>query len=342
MDPESLRRRVKNVGEIPFESERSYAAIFYQDEGRTKVAVKGALEVILPRCEKQLSAGGLEVVDAAPMEKQAQAMSENGYRFLAIAEAEIGEPAPGERLGEKHLPPLVLLGLVGLIDPPRPEAKEAVAKCQQAGIRVAMVTGDHPLTALSIARKLSIAEGREHIVTGRELTEIGPVETPEYLEAVKSARVFARVTSLQKLDIMGALVTLGHFVAVTGDGVNDAPALRKANIGVAMGSGTDVTKDTASIILLLLMVLLQNFHAFNCRWEYESAFKVPLKRNPVFVFGVLGALAVHVLAMHLPLMQRVLQVAPITAEEWIVPVVVASSVLVVMEGFKIAKKRGGN
>ena len=473
LEPATVRGSVTIVGEIPFESERGYAATFYEEQGRIKVAVKGALEVLLPRFHAVLLAEGLAALDEKRIEQESQAISESGHRFIAIAEGELPNGAQAVALSEKDLPPLTLLGLVGLIDPPRPEAKEAVEKCQRAGIAVAMVTGDHPLTAFAIARELGIAEVRQNIITGQQLEEIGDPASSAYQKAVKSARVFARVAPLQKMDIVDALRRLGNFVAVTGDGVNDAPALKKANISVAMGSGTDVTKDTASLIitddnfasieagveegrfaydnvrkvtyllistgaaevllfvlalltglplpllpvqllwlnlvtngiqdvalafeggepgamkrpprkptegifnrvmieqtvvaglamgliafanwyalvntgfsefearnrLLLLFVLMQNFHSFNCRSEYDSLFKVPLKRNYVLVFGVLAAQLVHIISMHLPFMQTVLQIAPITLKEWLVPFVIASSVVVVMEVFKAVRAR---
>jgi Ca2+-transporting ATPase len=473
LDPAAVRGRVKIVGEIPFESERSYAATFYEENGRVRVAVKGAIEVLSPLCRSMLAAEGAVKIDEEFVEQQSLEMSESGHRFIAIAEGELSPDAAVRNLGVEHLPPLTLLGLVGLIDPPRPEAGEAVRKCRNAGIEVAMVTGDHPLTAFAIARELGIAESHDSIVTGRQLEKMGDPESAPFRKAVDSARVFARVAPMQKLHIVEALLAAGHFVAVTGDGVNDAPALKKASISVAMGSGTDVTKDTASLIvtddnfasieagveegrfaydnirkvtyllistgaaevllfvlsltfglplpllpvqilwlnlvtngiqdvalafeggepgtmnrlprrpgegifnrlmiqqtlvagltmgllafanwwalldtgmsefdardrLLLLFVLMQNFHAFNCRSEYDSVFKVPLSRNYVLVFGVLVATGLHILAMHVPVMQRILQVAPIRFDEWLIPFVMASVMLVVMEIFKFFRRR---
>jgi magnesium-transporting ATPase (P-type) len=335
-----------------------------------------------------------------------------------------------------------------------------------------MVTGDHPLTALAIARDVGIPATEAQVVTGRQLTAIGSPDVPLFLDTIKPARVFARVSPLQKLQIVDSLVKLGHFVAVTGDGVNDAPALKRANIGVAMGSGTDVTKETASIIitddnfasieagveegrfaydnirkvtyllisqgfaevllftlalltgmplpllpvqllwlnlatngiqsvalafeggepgamhrrprapsegvlnrlmiqqtlvsgttialmaygsfyillnylnlsefearsrLLLLMVLMENYHLFNCRSEYVSAFRVPLRRNRMLAWGVLAAQGIHIVAMFFPPAQKVLQVAPVSAHEWLIPFVIASLILAVMEVFKVIK-----
>jgi magnesium-transporting ATPase (P-type) len=331
------------------------------------------------------------------------------------------------------------------------------------------VTGDHPLTALAIAREVGIAESAADVISGQELARAGDPASAEYLERVKPVRVFARVTPLQKVEIVEAQLRLGHFIAVTGDGVNDAPALKRANIGVAMGSGTDVAKETASIIvaddnfasieagveegrfaydnirkvtyllistgvaeillvmlalltgsplpllpaqllwlnlvtngiqdvalafeageeeairrpprspaegvfnrlmiqqvslsglamgaiafanyyalhsvmglsefearnrLLLLMVLLENYHVFNCRSEYRSAFKVPLRKNWFLVGGVLAAQGIHILAMYTPVFQRMLRVGPISLGEWATPFVIASSILIVMELFK--------
>ncbi|HMP41361.1 MAG TPA: HAD-IC family P-type ATPase, partial [Roseiflexaceae bacterium] len=360
-------------------------------------------------------------------------------------------------------------GLVGLIDPLRPEAKEAVMQCRQAGISVAMITGDHPATALAIARELGIADTAADIVTGQMLSESGDPAGAQFTALVQSAQVFARVAPVQKLQIVEALNRLGHFVAVTGDGVNDAPALRAANIGVAMGSGTDVAKDTASMIVtddnfasikagveegrfaydnvrkvtyllistgaaevvlftlailsglplplfavqllwlnlvtngiqdvalafeggepgamrrpprkpsegifnrlmirqtvtsgmtigligfgtwywllaagydeaaarnlvLLLMVLFENVHVFNCRSEYVSALRVPLGRNKVLIGGVFAALGLHLLSMQLPFMQSLLRVAPVSFAEFGILFALALSVLLVMEIFKL-------
>jgi magnesium-transporting ATPase (P-type) len=247
--PESVRREVETVGEIPFESERRYAAKFYREGKRVNVAVKGAIEAVLPFCQSIRIGEWIVGVNSEKIEKEALSLSENGYRVLAIAYGELGDGKEPRVFEEKDMPPLTLLGLVCFIDPLRPEAKEAVEKCKRAGVRVVMITGDHPAKALAISRELSIADSWKDLVTGKQLAEIGSPENPEFLNTVKSVHVFARVTPLQKLHIVDGLIKSGHFVAVTGDGVNDAPALRKANIGVAMGSGIDVAKDTASIIV---------------------------------------------------------------------------------------------
>jgi magnesium-transporting ATPase (P-type) len=176
------------------------------------------------------------------IEEQARA----GRRVLALATRTL----PGERRDLRHADVeqgLTLLGIVGIIDPPRPEAVQAVARCQAAGIRVVMITGDHRLTSLAIARQLDLTHDDTDVVTGGELAAMTP---HRFTEAVRTARVFARVTPRQKLQIVEAARAAGHFVAVTGDGVNDAPALRAANIGVAMGrGGTDVAREAAGLVI---------------------------------------------------------------------------------------------
>jgi len=245
INPDILRFETETVGEIPFASERRYAAKFYREKEKIKVAVKGAVEKLLSMCYTMLTSKGVVKIVPEAIEKEALFLSENGYRVIAIAQGYVenkdipfGNP--------KEMPPLTLLGLVGFIDPLRPEAKKAVEKCKKAGVRVAMVTGDNPATALAIARELGIASSLKDVITGAELEKI---EEKNFLEMTKSVRVYARVTPVQKLAIVKLLIKSGHFVAVTGDGVNDAPALRMANVGVAMGSGTDVAKETASIIV---------------------------------------------------------------------------------------------
>jgi magnesium-transporting ATPase (P-type) len=420
-----------------------------------------------------LTPDGLTDIDPLRIVTEAERLAGLGYRVLAVADAESGE----QRVMVDHadiesLPPLVLLGLVGFIDPLRPEAKEAVATCQRAGVQVVMVTGDHPATALSLSRELGLATGPEQMLTGMEMVGL---EGEEWTDLVKRVSVYARVSPLQKVRIVETLGELGHFVAVTGDGVNDAPALRKAHIGVAMGSGSDVARDTASIIVtddniaslvagieegrfaydnirkviyllistggaelvmftlallaglplpllaaqllwlnlvtngiqdvalaceagepgvmqrsprptgeglfnrimlqqvalsgivmgviafaswvwlleqgysvdasrnfvLLLMVLLENFHVFNCRSERLSAFKIPLTRNRLLIGGLIAAQGIHVISMYVPFMQKVLGVAPVTLEQWFFFCGLASMLLLVMELFKIWLKRQG-
>jgi calcium-translocating P-type ATPase len=244
-DPAAIGARV--VGRIPYESERRYAAAVAAEPGhpggRPMVALKGAVEVVLDRAELMAGPDGPVPIDREMVNAAFLALSAGGYRVIAVGEGPLAEGVDPAELVEETLPPLTLLGLAGFIDPLRPDAVDAVEECRRAGVRVLMVTGDHPVTALALARQLGIAEHEDEVVTGAMLAAS---EDPDMAD---HARVYARVTPLQKLDIVNALQQRGHFVAVTGDGVNDAPPLRQADIGVAMGSGTDVAKDAASMIV---------------------------------------------------------------------------------------------
>lgn len=228
------------VNQIPFEPERRYSATYHRIGTGVRVLVKGAPERVLAMCS-DLGAYGVERWHAV-----ADEMAEKGLRVLALADA----PAP-EDLDASRTPAepahLAFLGLVGMIDPLRIGVRDAVKACQAAGISVCMITGDHPVTALAIARDLGLANEADQVVTGAVLEKMSERE----LEAVvRTARVFARVAPRQKLELVDAARRAGHFVAVTGDGVNDAPALRAANIGVAMGkSGTDVAREAAELVI---------------------------------------------------------------------------------------------
>jgi len=249
LDPKEIRQQNRTLAEIPFESEKRYAATLNHIDGRQILIVKGALENILTFCDKMMMPDGYVPVDQQLINNNALSMAEEGYRVLAFASKEFPADQKIKHLDESVLSGMSMDYLVGFIDPLKQDTIQAVETASQAGIKVVMITGDHPATALAIAKKLGIAESNKQVVTGRELAEIGDVLVPEFYERVKHSTVFARVSPDQKLQIVDALMHLGNFVAVTGDGVNDAPALRKANIGVAMGSGTDVAKDTASLIV---------------------------------------------------------------------------------------------
>ncbi|MFC7048349.1 cation-translocating P-type ATPase [Emcibacter nanhaiensis] len=218
---------------IPFDARRRYAASFHKFHDRTLAAVKGAPEALAPLCRGDTS-GWLA---------EAERMAADGYRVLALAGGEV------QYTDETFLRDLEFIGLVGLIDPVRPEVPAAVARCKEAGVKVCMITGDHPATALAICREIGLASDISEVVTGREIAALA--ENPEALRAkVREARVFARVEPLQKRQIIQAAMAEGHFVAVTGDGVNDAPALKDANIGVAMGKGgTDMARNAADLII---------------------------------------------------------------------------------------------
>jgi calcium-translocating P-type ATPase len=223
------------IAAIPYESENRFAASLNRFADGERVAVKGALETLLPMC-----AGA----DAAAIRAQERALAAEGYRVLALAEGPLAL-APNEVLSRESLRGLTLLGLAALSDPPRPEAREAIAACRRAGIEVSMVTGDHPVTAAAVARELGISGAT---ATGAELAAAAREGGLDAL--VARARVFARVEPQQKTAIVESLQRRGHFVAVTGDGVNDAPALRAAQVGVAMGGrGTDVAREAAELVI---------------------------------------------------------------------------------------------
>ncbi|WP_373531783.1 cation-translocating P-type ATPase [Vampirovibrio sp.] len=462
------------LGKIPYESERQFAAQFYQDGTSVRVAIKGAAEKIIKTCTQMQTLDGIVPLDSQKGEEMTNQLAEAGYRVLAIASGELAEAPVGEEPSEADLPPLTLLALVGMIDPLRPEVPKAIEECRQAGVKVVMVTGDHPATALAIARQLGIAHTQNEVITGAEIQRYEQENSQELAVKIEQWSVFARVTPLQKLQIVKALQDYGHFVAVTGDGANDTPALQAANIGVAMGSGSDIAKDAASIVitddnfasikagveegrfaydnvrkviflltstgfslifllgasllaglhipfhavhllwlnvvtngiqdvalafeagdpqvlkrpprnpkqgifdrimieqnltagvvigvitfaawiwllhysnysekearnlLLLLMVLMQNIHAFNVRSETKSVFKVPLSNNWILVVGTLSAQGIHILALHLPILQDILDTAPVSLIEWGTLLAVSSSLLIAMELFKWFKRR---
>jgi Ca2+-transporting ATPase len=235
------------IDTIPFESERLYSASLNRVDGKPRAFVKGAFEKLLLMCDKVLSADGSARLDHEKVETQARELAAQGYRVIAMACGDV-EIDASEEFAHGHLRELTLIGLVGLIDPLRPEAKAAVAKCRAAGIQVAMVTGDHPVTAFAIGRELGLLEDESQVVTGPQLKAAR--DEAELDRMTAAASVFARIEPTQKLDIVQSLQRNGHYVAVSGDGANDAPALRAAQVGVAMGkSGTDVARETASIII---------------------------------------------------------------------------------------------
>ena len=455
------------VDNIPFESERLFSASLNQYDDSCCIAVKGAIEKLLPMCNTMAMPGGDVAIDTDRLEKLASDLARQGYRVLAIASGD-AEPPAAELFGEQHLRGLTLLGLVGMIDPLRPEAVEAVAACRRAGIEVAMVTGDHPATALATARELGLAQDEEEIVSGPELRAVAGRDEIDLL--TRRAHVFARVEPSQKLDIVHSLQRNGHFVAVSGDGANDAPALRAAQVGVAMGkSGTDVARETADIIItddnfnsivsgveegrvsyanvrkvifllvstgaaelvlftvalfsgsplpllavqllwlnlvtngiqdialafepgegnelrqrprppqesifnrmmiervfisalaiglvayyqfetmldrgysveearnttLLLMVLFENVHVFNCRSETLSIFQHNPLRNRILLFGTLVAQLIHIGAMYTPWLNNVLGIQPVSIEHWFELLGLALTVTVFMELHKL-------
>jgi Ca2+-transporting ATPase len=246
---EAEHQATPRLDAIPFESEHQYMATLHSspDGGEPVAYLKGAAETLLPRCETAMDANGeLRPVDRDAVVRQMEAMASEGLRVLLLARARLGQGKTTIEHGDVSAG-LTFLGLQGMIDPPRPEAITAVGACQRAGIRVKMITGDHAGTATAIAAQLGINGGSAPALTGVELASLGDAELAE---AADRTSVFARVSPEQKLRLVTALQARGHVVAMTGDGVNDAPALRRADIGVAMGiAGTEVAKEAADIVL---------------------------------------------------------------------------------------------
>jgi magnesium-transporting ATPase (P-type) len=447
------------INDIPFEPERQFAATFNRHGDKLRVHVKGAPERVL-----EMLADGQ---DKERLLVMAREMAQNGYRVLAVADG----PAPAD-LGATDAPPtpaeLTCTGLVGMIDPLRPDVREAVAEAREAGVATVMVTGDHPLTALAISRDLGLASSADEVITGADLIAATPESLPDLIARTK---VFARVAPHQKLEIVNAAREAGHFVAVTGDGINDAPALRAANIGVAMGkSGTDVAREAAELVisddhfgtitagieegriaynnirnviyllvstgaaevilvalallfgspipllpvqllwlnlvtngiqdvalafepgvgderrspprppresifnrlmiertlaaalfmgvvgfglfqwclaagwtedasrnaLLMLMVLFENVHLFNCRSETRSAFAMSPLRSPVLMIGMIVAFSIHVAMTYLPVGNLLLSTQPVDAALWLQLLLLSLPILIVMELHKLS------
>ncbi len=459
---DELREQYPEKGRIPFSAKRRYAASFNEVDGSLVAHVKGAAEAVLPMCAD---------VDADALGEREKQLARKGFRILALAAGEV--ESSGE-YGEDDLRNLEFLGFAALIDPIRPDVPEAVERCRRAGVEVRMITGDHPDTGLAIARELGIAGDDDHALTGAELRELDDDEEA-LAERIRAAPVFARVEPTQKMRIVETLQRAGELVAVTGDGVNDAPALKSAHIGVAMGQeGTDVARRAASLILtddnfaslvegiaqgrgaydnvrkvtwlllatgaaevllfflalfaglplpltavqllwlnlvtngiqdvalaservepdvldrkprppdepifnrrmiqqvlvsglymgtvafalfyvmlegfgldeftarnlvLLQMVLFENVHAFSCRSEHRSVFRIPLSANRLLLVAVAAAHGVHIAAMYAPGLKEVLDVEPVAPELWGLLLGVAVSLLLLDEGAKWLHRR---
>jgi len=228
------------VAERPFDSVRMRMATAHQTTDGIHVCVKGAPEAVLGRCT-----AGADPTQRDALQARADHLAASGLRVLAFAEKRI-EALPGDIAELEEA--LTFLGFVGLMDPPREEARQAIGQCREAGIVPVMMTGDHPATARAIGTKIGMLGADDRVVTGSELAAMDDAELAEH---VKEIRIFARVDPEQKIRVVSALQAHGEFVAMTGDGVNDAPALKGSNIGIAMGkSGTDVAREAADLVLL--------------------------------------------------------------------------------------------
>lgn len=232
---------IEITNRINYESENKYSAVFYKENGNNYCTVKGSLEKVLEFCTTMKSNNKNEKLDIEKIKKQHEDLASSGYRVIALAAGKTKSEKP------EHL---TFEGLVAFIDPVREEVTKSINDCKKAGIKVIMITGDHPLTAYSIAKDLGLVENYDEVTSGKELDEYFKKGKKEFDKFVKSKKIFTRVTPLNKLEIVESYKRQGEFVAVTGDGVNDAPAIKSANIGIAMGSGTDVAKETSSMIIL--------------------------------------------------------------------------------------------
>jgi Ca2+-transporting ATPase len=265
-----LEQAFPRVGEVPFDSDRKRMSTIHNlDEGTPlrdeeqylakqfssfqapyTVFTKGAVDSLLEVCDRYWNDGQVDSLTPGVRERitaSNNSMAQNGLRVLGMAFRQL-DRLPAQPAPDSIEQGLVFVGMVGIIDPPRPEVKAAVLTCREAGIRPVMITGDHPLTALNIAKQLHIAEANDRVMTGQELSKL----TPEQLEGVvENVSVYARVSPENKLQIVQALQKRGHIAAMTGDGVNDAPALKRSDIGVAMGiTGTAVSKEASDMVIL--------------------------------------------------------------------------------------------
>ncbi|NRP74788.1 putative cation-transporting ATPase F [Ensifer psoraleae] len=464
-----LREEIANdyplVARIPYEPDLKYAASFHRHGDSVRIFVKGAAETLIDMADRMDVVGRAEPIDREALIRQKEEMAARGLRVLAFAEGETAIQADGG-FGRHLLVDLVFLGLAGMQDPVRPEVPQAVRDCHSAGLDVAMVTGDDPKTAAAIGSAAGLIFTEEQIVTGDDVRRAEENGQESVDRLTRNGRIYARVAPSQKLALVLSLARNGHFVAVTGDGVNDAPALKHAHIGVAMGrKGTEVAKESADIVitddnfasivsgiregrvayanirkvifmlmstgaaelllfllaiplgmpmpllpvqllwlnlvtngiqdialsgenpegdellqgprkpsepifdrvmirrilqstlvmggggfaafyvalqqgygetearnlLLLLFVLFENFQTYASRSERKSVFQLGFLANPLLLFSIAAAQALHIAAMYTPLLDETLQVSPISVFEWAILLVAASSALIVVE-----------
>ncbi|WP_342349194.1 calcium-translocating P-type ATPase, PMCA-type [uncultured Nitrospira sp.] len=246
-DKDTLESTNPRIQELPFDSDRQCMTTLHRTPGGVISFTKGSPEKLLPLCESMLTQTGPDSLPTERLLEQAEHMANEGLRVLAVAYRQ-WDQTPSEMTPSIVEHELTFLGFAGMMDPPREEAAQAVALCQSAGIKPVMITGDHPGTAKAIASRVGIIDKETTVLTGQDLEHRSPEELAQLVE---HTRVYARITPAQKIAIVKALQTRGEFVAMTGDGVNDAPALNQANIGIAMGqTGTDVAREASDMILL--------------------------------------------------------------------------------------------
>jgi len=247
------------VGTIPYESENKYSAVFYKDDEQVRITLKGSIETILKFCNN----------NSEDILKKADNLASLGYRVIAIADGKAINFKEKDEYNDSDINKLDLIGLIGFIDPIRKESKQALMECKKAGIKVVMITGDHPLTAEAIGKDLGMINNKNEIASGKDIEHNFNLGERVFDNFVKDTIIFSRVTPEQKLKIVESFKRQGEFIAVTGDGVNDAPAMKSANIGIAMGSGTDVAKETGALIITddnfmsIVSGIKEGRHAYN-------------------------------------------------------------------------------
>ena len=281
-----LRKSMDRMEEVPFDSDRKLMSTKYSLHGVPTILTKGAVDVLLDRCTSVRYTDGIRPMTESEKEKirkQNQIFSENGLRVLAFAYKESDEPLSVDT--EYNF---IFLGLVSMVDPPRPESVEAVADAKKAGIRPVMITGDHKITAVAIAKRIGIFEDGDIALTGAELDALTDAELDDMITKIS---VYARVSPENKIRIVEAWQRKGNIVSMTGDGVNDAPALKKADIGVAMGiTGTEVSKDAAAMILSddnFATIIKAVANGRNVYRNIKNAILFLLSGNTAGVFSVL-------------------------------------------------------
>jgi magnesium-transporting ATPase (P-type) len=287
LDPDLLNQEMPRIDIIPFESEHRYMATLHHDHGgHAFVFVKGAPERVLSMCGLQRSNGEDVSIHLKQWHETLEAMASQGQRLLAIAFKPVAA-TPSQISFEDVETGLTLLGIVGMIDPPRPEAVKAVHDCQNAGIRVKMITGDHAVTAAAIAAQINIGDGS--VLSGEQVDNM---DDSELKAAIRHVDVFARTNPENKLRLVTALQADGQVVAMTGDGVNDAPALKRADVGVAMGKkGTEVAKETSEMVLAD-----DNFASIAHAVEEGRGIYDNLKKSIIFILPTNGGEALIIVA----------------------------------------------
>jgi Ca2+-transporting ATPase len=301
----ALTERAARLDLIPFESDLQYMATLHASERDNVIYLKGSPERVLQMCQTQLGAAGAQPLDLPAITARAADMAGQALRVLAMALKHV--PREHTTLSEQDLRELTFLGLQGMIDPPREEAITAVAECKLAGIRVVMITGDHARTAQAVARQLGLQA--ERVLTGEQLATMTDDQLHREVEQVS---VYARVAPEHKYRIATQLQRRGHIVAMTGDGVNDAPALKAANIGVAMGiTGTEVSKEASSMVLAddnfatIVNAVEEGRHAWN-NIEKAILYTLPTNGGQALLIG--GAVLAAPLV---PLFKEALPLAPV-------------------------------